>query len=183
MCIRDSYILHSEQSAEFRCGPTVIVEKDTGEPNIEAGANQFASHLLMQANQFRPRIETSPITLDLLSELAQFYGVSFEAMYLSLIHICPGQYLQDTLAGKKQNGAGTDRASFAGGLCRRRAGSLDSSAWGSRGKPDLDAFQAHADGFREFDCLGLVERVLRCDRSPRCTAPAGEPTDEHEHTR
>jgi len=81
------YILHSQRKAEFRCGPAMIVEKDTGEPNIEAQANQFASYLLMPANHVRPRIETSPITLDLLSELAQFYGVSFEAMCIRFVEI------------------------------------------------------------------------------------------------
>jgi Zn-dependent peptidase ImmA (M78 family) len=49
----------------------VIIEKDTGEPNIEAQANQFASYLLMPANHVRPSIEKSPITLDLISELAR----------------------------------------------------------------------------------------------------------------
>jgi hypothetical protein len=81
------YILHSQQKAEFRCGPAMIVEKDTGEPNIEAQANQFASYLLMPATHFRPLIEKSKITLDLLSELAKFYGVSFEAMCIRFVEI------------------------------------------------------------------------------------------------
>jgi hypothetical protein len=81
------YILHSQQKAEFRCGPAMIVEKDTGEPNIEAQANQFASYLLMPANHVRPCIEQSPITLDLISELAKFYGVSFEAMCIRFVEI------------------------------------------------------------------------------------------------
>ena len=81
------YILHSRQKDEFRCGPDVIVEKDTGEPNIEAQANQFASHLLMPTNHVRPSIEKSPITLDLISERASFYGVSFEAMCIRFVEI------------------------------------------------------------------------------------------------
>jgi len=81
------YILHSQKKAEFRCGPDVIIEKDTGEPNIEAQANQFASYLLMPANHVRPSIEKSPITLDLISDLAKFYGVSFEAMCIRFVEI------------------------------------------------------------------------------------------------
>ena len=82
------YILHSsEQHYEFRCGPDAIIEKDTGEPNIEAQANQFASYLLMPANHVRPRIEKTQVTLDLISELAGFYGVSLEAMCIRFVEI------------------------------------------------------------------------------------------------
>jgi DNA-binding XRE family transcriptional regulator len=82
------YILHSQQKTEFRCGPDVIIEKDTGEPNIEAQANQFASYLLMPANHVRPRIEKATITLDLISELAEkTYGVSLEAMCIRFVEI------------------------------------------------------------------------------------------------
>lgn len=81
------YILHSQKQDEFRCGPDVIIEKDTGEPNIEAQANQFASYLLMPANHVRPRIEKTQITLDLISEFAGFYGVSFEAMCIRCVEI------------------------------------------------------------------------------------------------
>ena len=81
------YILHSQKQDEFRCGPDVIIEKDTGEPDIEAQANQFASYLLMPANHVRPRIEKVQVTLDLISELAGFYGVSFEAMCIRVVEI------------------------------------------------------------------------------------------------
>jgi hypothetical protein len=81
------YVLHSRQRDEFRCGPAVIVEKDTGEPNIEAQANQFASYLLMPANDVRPRIESTEITLDLISDLARRYGVSFEAMCIRVVEL------------------------------------------------------------------------------------------------
>lgn len=81
------YVLHSRRQHEFRCGADAIIEKDTGEDNIEAQANQFASYLLMPANHVRPRIEKSPITLDLISDLAKFYGVSFEAMCIRVVEI------------------------------------------------------------------------------------------------
>ncbi|MDP2431825.1 MAG: ImmA/IrrE family metallo-endopeptidase [Pseudomonadota bacterium] len=81
------YVMHSQRQDEFRCGPNVIIEKDTGEENIEAQANQFASYLLMPANHVRPRIEKAPITLDLISELAGIYGVSFEAMCIRVVEI------------------------------------------------------------------------------------------------
>ncbi|WP_273122315.1 ImmA/IrrE family metallo-endopeptidase [Ferrovum myxofaciens] len=81
------YILHSQKQDEFRCGPGVILEKDTGDTNIEAQANQFASYLLMPANHVRSRIEKTPITFTLISELAEFYGVSFEAMCIRVIEI------------------------------------------------------------------------------------------------
>jgi hypothetical protein len=81
------YVMHSRRYGEFRCGGDMIVEKDTGEENIEAQANQFASYLLMPANHVRPRIEKTPITLDLISELAEIYGVSFEAMCIRVVEI------------------------------------------------------------------------------------------------
>lgn len=81
------YIIHSQRQDEFRCGRDAIVEKDTGETNIEAQANQFASYLLMPATHVRPRIEKTLVTLDLISELAGFYGVSFEAMCIRFVEI------------------------------------------------------------------------------------------------
>ena len=82
------YILHSQQKNEFRCGPDVIIEKDTGEPNIEAQANQFAIYLLMPANHVRSRIEKATSTLDLIGELAEkTYGVSLEAMCIRFVEI------------------------------------------------------------------------------------------------
>ncbi len=81
------YIMHSQKQDEFRCGPGVIFEKGTVDTNIEAQANQFASYLLMPANHIRPRIEKVPITLNLISELAGFYGVSFEAMCIRVTEI------------------------------------------------------------------------------------------------
>lgn len=81
------YVLHSQRQDRFRCGPDAIVEKDTGEPNIEAQANQFASYLLMPANDVRPRIEAADITLDLIGMLAERYGVSFEAMCIRVVEL------------------------------------------------------------------------------------------------
>jgi hypothetical protein len=81
------YVMHSQKQDAFRCGSKVIIEKDTGEENIEAQANQFASYLLMPADHLRPRIEKAPITLDLISDLAKFYGVSFEAMCIRVVEI------------------------------------------------------------------------------------------------
>lgn len=81
------YIIHSQRQDKFRCGRDVIVEKDTGETNIEAQANQFASYLLMPATHVRPRIEKRLVTLDLISDLAGFYGVSFEAMCIRFVEI------------------------------------------------------------------------------------------------
>lgn len=81
------YVLHSQRQTEFRCGSAVIVEKDTGEANIEAQANQFSSCLLMPANHVRQEIESGEITFDLVSEMAKFYGVSFEAMCIRVVEI------------------------------------------------------------------------------------------------
>lgn len=81
------YVIHSRSQDQFRCGSSAIVEKDTGEENIEAQANQFASYLLMPANHVRPRIERAQITLDLISDLADYYGVSFEAMCIRVVEI------------------------------------------------------------------------------------------------
>lgn len=81
------YVLHSQDQDVFRCGKNAIFEKDTGEPNIEAQANQFASYLLMPANDVRPRIEANDITLDLIGALAERYGVSFEAMCIRVVEL------------------------------------------------------------------------------------------------
>ncbi len=81
------YIIHSQRQNEFRCGRAAIVEKDTGETNIEAQANQFASYLLMPAKHISPRINNTLVTFDLVSELAGFYGVSFEAMCIRLVEL------------------------------------------------------------------------------------------------
>jgi hypothetical protein len=81
------YVLHAQQAATFRCGSRVIVEEDRGDTNIEAQANQFASHLLMPSKHVIARILHTPITLDLVGALAALYGVSFQAMCIRIVEV------------------------------------------------------------------------------------------------
>lgn len=81
------YVLHSQKRSNFRCGANFIIEQDTGEPNIEAQANQFASCLLMPGMHVRARMQSKNITLDFISDLAKFYGVSFEAMCIRVVEL------------------------------------------------------------------------------------------------
>lgn len=81
------YVLHSQRAEEFRCGSNAIVEEDRGGENIEAQANQFASHLLMPSKHVSPHIVNRPLTLDLIGELAASYGVSLEAMCIRIVEL------------------------------------------------------------------------------------------------
>lgn len=81
------YVLHAQRAATFRCGASTIVEEDRGEADIEAQANQFASHLLMPSKHVIARILNTPITFDLVGGLAVVYGVSFQAMCIRIVEV------------------------------------------------------------------------------------------------
>lgn len=81
------YVLHAQRATTFRCGAANIVEEDRGEADIEAQANQFASHLLMPSKHVLARIMNTRITLDLVGALAAVYGVSFQAMCIRIVEV------------------------------------------------------------------------------------------------
>jgi len=81
------YMLHRQDRAHFQCGNGMVWERDSGKPDIEAQANQFAADLLMPSKHVRERLQGQRISISLLSKLATFYGVSLEAMCLKFIEV------------------------------------------------------------------------------------------------
>jgi len=81
------YLLHRHLQARFQCGSGGLWERDSGQSDLEAQANQFASYLLMPAHHVRARLQGQLATIGLLGELASFYGVSLEAMCLKFVQI------------------------------------------------------------------------------------------------
>jgi hypothetical protein len=80
------YIIHRKDQT-IRCSKQQVWERDSGEVNIEAQANQFASALLMPADDVRQQIDGAEITLDFLGQLRLRYGVSLEAMAIKFVEI------------------------------------------------------------------------------------------------
>lgn len=86
------YIMHRRDHGnlelrKFECGSNTVWERDSGKPDLEAQANQFASYLLMPANHVRERLGRQRATIEVLGALASFYGVSLEAMCLKFVEM------------------------------------------------------------------------------------------------
>jgi hypothetical protein len=86
------YIMHRREHGDtpirsFECGNDSIWERDSGKPDLEAQANQFASYLLMPANHLRERLGHQRVTFEVLGDLADFYGVSLEAICLKFVEM------------------------------------------------------------------------------------------------
>lgn len=80
------YIIHRKDQT-IQCSKQQVWERDSGEVNIEAQANQFASALLMPADDVRKQIDGAEITLDFLGQLRLRYGVSLEAMAIKFVEV------------------------------------------------------------------------------------------------
>jgi hypothetical protein len=74
------YVLHRHERSGFRCENGAIGDRNKADALIESQANQFASYLLMPADEVRQQLLGQPITFHLLSRSATFFGVSLEAM-------------------------------------------------------------------------------------------------------
>lgn len=74
------YILHRALQPKFTCSREDMLDW-SGENNIEAEADKFASYLLMPLNDFRQQIDNQ-VTLDMFSNCADRYGVSLTAVIL-----------------------------------------------------------------------------------------------------
>ena len=74
------YILHRALQQEFTCRREDMLDW-SGENNLEAEADKFASYLLMPLNDFRQQIDNQ-VTLDMFSNCADRYGVSLTAVIL-----------------------------------------------------------------------------------------------------
>lgn len=86
------YLMHRRAhgnvaARKFECGNDTVWERDSGQPDLEAQANQFASYLLMPANHVRERLGHQRVTFEVLSTLAEFYGVSLEAICLKFVEL------------------------------------------------------------------------------------------------
>jgi hypothetical protein len=82
------YLLHRGLQQEFRCGQFDVVELD-GQLSrlIEGQANQFASYLLMPADDFRKQIDDDDPSMDALGACATRYGTSLTASALKFVEL------------------------------------------------------------------------------------------------
>lgn len=82
------YLVHRQTRDEFRCGqPDMLDYNSAASKKMEVQANQFASFLLMPANDFREQIKGQAVTIDLLGHCATRYGASFTATALKWLEI------------------------------------------------------------------------------------------------
>lgn len=81
------YVLHRHERTGFTCENGAISNRSKSDALIEAQANQFASYLLMPADEVRRRLTGQPITFHLLSSSATFFGVSLEAMCIRYLEL------------------------------------------------------------------------------------------------
>lgn len=75
------YILHRLSRESFECSAADMLNWSKDERDMEAQADLFASYLLMPLDDYRKQIN-APIDLDLLSGVANRYGVSLTAATL-----------------------------------------------------------------------------------------------------
>ncbi len=81
------YVLHRHERSGFRCENGAIGDRNKADALIESQANQFASYLLMPADEVRQQLLGQPITFHLLSRSATFFGVSLEAMCIRYLEL------------------------------------------------------------------------------------------------
>ncbi len=82
------YMLHRQEHNQFACTDDDLrnfpyATKDAR--NLEQEANEFASYLLMPANDFRAQIDGQRVNIDLISHCANRYATSLAASILKLI--------------------------------------------------------------------------------------------------
>lgn len=83
------YLLHRKDRPEgLKCVPRDMLEWDSEYAKMESEANTFASFLLMPLDDFRKQIESQDVTMDLMTYLADRYGVSLSAAILKWLQIC-----------------------------------------------------------------------------------------------
>jgi len=78
------YVLHRSQRSRFECAKDDMFKWADGQA-IEGEANQFAANLLMPLDDFRQRVDGQSVSLDMLGESAERYGVSLTAATLRWI--------------------------------------------------------------------------------------------------
>lgn len=80
------FVLHRAQQLRFECDKSGMTSGQFAGRNIEREANEFASNLLMPLDVLRQRLgDQRKVTLNLLSDIARTFQVSFEALCLRFI--------------------------------------------------------------------------------------------------
>lgn len=82
------YLLHRQLQESFRCGQSEMLDYESPtSKKLESEANEFASYLLMPANDFRTQIVGQDVTVALISHCAARYGTTFTATALKWIDL------------------------------------------------------------------------------------------------
>lgn len=81
------YLVHRELRKRFECSQGNVIGIDGSNRDIEREANEFASFLMMPANDFREQIGANSISLDLLQHCAERYDVTLTAAALKWLDI------------------------------------------------------------------------------------------------
>jgi hypothetical protein len=81
------FVLHRGEQAGFQCDKDAVHLGLGESAAIEREADEFASHLLMPSDVVCKAIADQPIDLRLLSELADAFDVSFEALCIRFIKL------------------------------------------------------------------------------------------------
>jgi hypothetical protein len=82
------YLCHRHLREQFRCGASELLDYDGGASRkIEKEANEFASYLLMPADDFRTQLGGVQVTLDVLSDLTTRYQTSLTATTLKWLEL------------------------------------------------------------------------------------------------
>jgi Zn-dependent peptidase ImmA (M78 family) len=80
------YLLHrADLESGIQCGRNEMMKWDASQRNIEAEANEFASHLLMPINIFREKVDGETLDLNLFQNIAEYFDVSLTATLLKWV--------------------------------------------------------------------------------------------------
>ncbi len=80
------YLLHrADLENGIQCGRNEMMKWKSEQRNIEAEANEFASHLLMPINIFREKVNGETLDLNLFQNIAEYFDVSLTAALLKWI--------------------------------------------------------------------------------------------------
>jgi hypothetical protein len=83
------FVLHRAKKLSFKCDKESVHLGLDQSANIEREADEFASNLLMPGDVLRDLLADRKINLRVLSEVAQTFGVSFEALCIRFIKYTP----------------------------------------------------------------------------------------------
>lgn len=80
------YLLHrADLENGIQCGRNEMMKWKSEQRNIEAEANEFASHLLMPINIFREKVNGETLDLNLFQNVAEYFDASLTAALLKWV--------------------------------------------------------------------------------------------------